>query len=59
MDKIIVVVDLEDRVQGSKYVSSVATLESQWENDGDGYNNLKFTTATDIAGITTSKQLLM
>ena len=33
---------------GSKYVSSVATLDSQWENDGDGYVNLKFTTATDI-----------
>ena len=40
---------------GSKYVSSVATFDSQWENDGDGYINLKFTTATDIAGITTSK----
>ena len=40
---------------GSRYVSSVATLDSQWENDGDGYINLKFTTATEIAGITTSK----
>ena len=40
---------------GSKYVSSVATFDSQWENDGDGYINLKFTTATDIAGVTVTK----
>ena len=40
---------------GSKYVSSVATLDSQWENDGDGYINLKFTTATDIPGVTVTR----
>jgi len=40
---------------GSKYVSSVATLDSQWDNDGDGYINLKFTTATEIEGVTTTR----
>ena len=40
---------------GSKYVSSVATFDSEWENDGDGYINLKFTTATEIEGVTTTK----
>ena len=42
---------------GSKYVSSVATLDSQWENDGDGYVNLKFTTATDIPGVTVTRTI--
>lgn len=37
---------------GSKYNSNVATFGSQWENNGDGYANLKFTTQTTIPGVT-------
>lgn len=40
---------------GSKYNSGIATLRSQWENSGDGYVNLKFTTNTDIPEITIPK----
>jgi len=39
----------------SAFASSVATLDSEWTNDGDGYINLKFTTSTEIEGVTTTK----
>ena len=32
--------------------SDIATFDSQWENDGDGYINLKFNTNTSISGLT-------
>ena len=35
----------------SRNNSNVATLDSQWENDGDGYINLKFDTNTSISGL--------
>lgn len=40
---------------GSRYNSNVATYQDQWENGGDGYANLKFTTQTTIPGITVVK----
>ena len=55
LDKIIAMVVAGGNGAGSKYVSSVVYFDSQWENDGDGYINLKFTTATEIAGVTTTK----
>ena len=40
---------------GSRYNSNIATYQDQWENGGDGYANLKFTTQTTIPGITVVK----
>ena len=38
---------------GSKYNTTYATsLDSQWSNDTNGFANLKFTTTTDIPGVT-------
>ena len=38
---------------GSKYNTNYATnLDSQWENNSDGFVNLKFTTNTSIPGVT-------
>ena len=39
----------------SRYLDSGVTFVSEWENDGDGYINLKFVTGTSISGITGAK----
>ena len=40
---------------GSKYNTTYATsLDSQWENNSNGFVNLKFTTNTSIPGVTVS-----
>ena len=46
---------------GSQWIqSSVATSRfGQWENDGDGYINLKFTTATDQSMVSQQLELLL
>ena len=40
---------------GSGYRSNTSTLQTQSENDSDGYVNIKFTTQTPIPGITVQK----
>ena len=37
---------------GSQWVQDIAGIVGQWENDGDGYINLKFNTNTSISGLT-------
>ena len=37
---------------GSQWVQGIAEIDGQWENDGDGYINLKFNTNTSISGLT-------
>ena len=42
---------------GSKYNTTYATsLDSQWENDSNGFINLKFTTNTIIPGVTVTQE---
>ena len=41
----------------SRYLDSGVTFVSEWENNGDGYINLKFVTGTSISGITGAKTI--
>ena len=42
----------------SRYDSSIATLLQQWESDGDGYANIKYTGYTDTTVSTTVNTIL-